>query len=95
MFTGDAPRASLAEESLAQARESGDQVILAQALFFLSWVSSNGASFERAGALATEALTLFTRLGNTAGRAEAPFVLGRSRCTPPGTPKRWPSSPTA
>ena len=77
MFTGDAPRASaLAEESLAQARESGDPLILAQALFFLSWVASNGAGFERAAALATEALDLFTTLGDAGGRAEALFVLG-------------------
>ena len=77
MFTGDGMRASaLAEESLTEARESGDQLILAQVLFFLSWVASNGAGFERAGALATEALTLFTTLGDTGGRAEALFVLG-------------------
>ena len=77
MFTGDAPRASaLAEESLAQARESGDPLILAQALFFMSWVASNGAGFEQAAALATEALDLFTTLGDAGGRAEALFVLG-------------------
>jgi tetratricopeptide (TPR) repeat protein len=77
MFTGDAKRASrLAEESLAEARESGDQPILAQVLFFLSWVASNGAGFERAGELATESLDLFVTLGDTGGRAEALFVLG-------------------
>ena len=77
MFTGNAMRAgALAEESLAEARESGDQLILAQVLFFLSWVASNGAGFERAGVLATEALDLFTTLGDTGGRAEALFVLG-------------------
>ena len=77
MFTGDAIRASaLAEESLAEARESGDQLILAQVLFFLGWVASNGAGFERARVLATEALNLFTTLGDTGGRAEALFVLG-------------------
>ena len=77
MFTGDAIRAgALAEESLAEARESGDQLILAQVLFFLGWVASNGAGFERARVLATEALNLFTTLGDTSGRAEALFVLG-------------------
>ena len=77
MFTGDALRASaLAEESLAEARDSGDQHILAQVLFFLGWAASNGAGFERAGVLATEALSLFTTLGDTGGRAEALFVLG-------------------
>ena len=77
MFTGDAIRAgALAEESLAEARESGDQLILAQVLFFLGWVASNGAGFERARVLATEALSLFTTLGDTGGRAEALFVLG-------------------
>ena len=67
---------ALAEESLAEARESGDQVILAQVLFFMSWVTSNGTGFERAGVLATEALSLFTPLGDNSGRAEALFVLG-------------------
>ena len=73
MFTGDAMRAgALAEESLAEARESGDQFILAQVLFFLGWVASNGARFERAGVLATEALSLFATLGGT----EVPALFG-------------------
>ena len=77
MFTGDGMRAAaLAEESLVEARESGDQLILAQALFFLSWVASNGAGLERAGALVTEALGLYAMLGDAGGRAESLFVLG-------------------
>ena len=77
MFTGEAMRASaLAEQSLPEARESGDQLILAQVLIFLGWVASNGAGFERSGVLATEALSLFATLGDTAGRAEALFMLG-------------------
>jgi hypothetical protein len=50
MFTGDAARAAaLAEESLAEARASDDQIVLAQVVYFMSWVTSNGAGFERAG----------------------------------------------
>jgi hypothetical protein len=41
-----------------------------------AWVASNGAGFERARVLATEALSLFTTLGDTGSRAEALFVLG-------------------
>ena len=42
----------------------------------MSWVASNGAGFERAVVLATEALDLFATLGDAGGRAEALFVLG-------------------
>jgi hypothetical protein len=42
-------------EHLAVGHSPGDQLIHGQVLFFLSGVASNGAEFERAGALATEA----------------------------------------
>ena len=62
MFNGNAVRAAaLAEESLTEARASGDQVILAQVLFFVSWVASNGAEPITArdlGALGTGLLNL-------------------------------------
>jgi len=77
MFTGDARRVGgLAEQSLAEARESANPLVLAQVLYFMSWVASNGAGFDQAGALATEALELYTTLGDTGGRAEVLFVLG-------------------
>ena len=64
MFTGDAARAgALAEQSLAAARDSRDRYILAQVLFPLAWAASNAGAYERAEALVTEALGLFTALG--------------------------------
>jgi predicted ATPase/transcriptional regulator with XRE-family HTH domain len=77
MFTGDAPRVGpLAEQSLAEARKSTDPLVLAQVLYFMSWVASNGAGLDRARALVTEALDLYGSLGDTSGRAEGLFVLG-------------------
>ena len=77
MFTGDAPRVSpQAEQSLAEARKSTDPLVLAQVLYFMSWVASNGAGLDRARALVTEALDLYATLGDTSGRAEGLFVLG-------------------
>jgi tetratricopeptide (TPR) repeat protein len=77
MFTGDAPRVSpQAEQSLAEARKSTDPLVLAQVLYFMSWVASNGAGLDRARALVTEALDLYAALGDTSGRAEGLFVLG-------------------
>jgi tetratricopeptide (TPR) repeat protein len=77
MFTGDAVRAgALTEEGLVAARRSQDRLILAQALFFLSWGASNTGAYERAEALATEALELFDELGEAGEHAEALFVLG-------------------
>ena len=77
MFTGDAPRVSpLAEQSLAEARKSTDPLVLAQVLYFMSWVASNGAGLDRARAVVTEALDLYAALGDTSGRAEGLFVLG-------------------
>ena len=77
MFTGDAPRVSpLAEQSLAEARKSTDPLVLAQVLYFMSWVASNGAGLDRARVVVTEALDLYAALGDTGGRAEGLFVLG-------------------
>jgi tetratricopeptide (TPR) repeat protein len=77
MFTGNAERASaLGEQSLAEARESGDQFLLAEVLSFLSAAASHTARLEQAGRLAAEALSLLTTLGDTGGRAEAMWVLG-------------------
>ncbi len=77
MFTGDAPRtAPLTEQSLAAARASQDQLILAHALFFMSWGASHAGAYEAARALATEARDLFAELGEGGEHAEATFVLG-------------------
>ena len=57
-------------------RASQDRFILAQALFSLGWGVSNAGAYERARALATEALDLFAELGETGEHAEALFVLG-------------------
>ena len=96
MFTGDALRAApWPKKAWRDARESGDPLILAQALFFMSWVASNGAGFERAAVLATEALDLFTTLGDSGGRAEALFVLGTVEMYSARYGRRRASSPTA
>jgi len=77
MFTGDAAGAGpLSEQSLAAARASQDQLILAHALFFMSWGASHAAAYEPAQALATEARNLFAELGEGGEHAEATFVLG-------------------
>jgi tetratricopeptide (TPR) repeat protein len=77
MFTGDAARAgSLTEQSLAAARASQDQFVLAHALFFMSWGASHAGAYEPARDLATEARNLFAELGEGGEHAEATFVLG-------------------
>ena len=91
MFTGDMARvAALADESLAAARASQDQLVLAQVLFFLAWVASNaGGSAGPAEALVTEALGLFAELGETGEHAEARFVLGTHRDLHRRLPAGW------
>jgi len=77
MFTGDAARAApLTEQSLAAARASQDQLILAHTLFFMSWGASHAGAYEQARVLATEAMNLFGELGEGGEHAEATFVLG-------------------
>jgi len=77
MFTGDAAAArARAEESLAVARAAQDRPVLARALFFLGWVTSNGGLLEASEPIVTESLELFEALGDTGEQSEALFVLG-------------------
>ena len=77
MFTGDAACAgTLLEESLAVARQCGDQRAIANAGFLLTWQATNAASYEQAEALGAEALALCRTLGDTGQTAEVLFALG-------------------
>jgi len=68
MFSGEQAR-QVVEQSLAMARESGDRLAEADALFYLATRALEARDTPRADALFAEANTLFAALGNLQGQA--------------------------
>jgi predicted ATPase/transcriptional regulator with XRE-family HTH domain len=67
---------SLAEESLALAREAGDKSLIASALNALAIIVGNQGDFERSEELATESVALFRGAGDELMVSEVLATLG-------------------